>query len=223
MRLVPTCLFLVFSGLLAGCDRSESGPTRSADAGKPPAVSLAAPQTTVPENLSEPAQQKGEPNDAETPIVKKNKTRKLVYTPAAEWNKIPPCTGVLERFVVKHADEDTEDAMLDIERPTKTTAGIDPIVERWRAAFSGPDGAALPDGAFRSETMDVSGLSVTLVDIRGHHKVPGPAPARPGIQLLGAIIDTPVGFWTFKLLGHERTVENNRAAFLEFVRAAKME
>lgn len=226
MRFIASSVLLAATLLLVACEQAADGPALPADAGQPKGAAIRVPGVTepaVPEGLSEPAQQKGEPNDGGANAARKKKPQKLVYAAPAEWVKIPPCMGSVERYVVKHVAEDPEDAILDVERPARTAAGVGSIMDRWRAAFSGPGGTALPDGAFRSETLEVSGLGVTLVEIRGDHKAPGPAPARPGIQLLGAIVDTPAGIWTFKLLGPERTVAGNRDAFLEFVRAVRME
>ncbi len=228
MRFRMCGFILVTSLLVTACERGEEKAISPEEAGRPPRVGIAAPvvsEPTIPENLSEPAKQTGEPANANANanVADKKKPKKLIYTIPAEWTKIPPCAGVAERRVVKHVAEDKEDAMLDVERPIKTPAGASTVVERWREAFSGPGGAALPDGAFRSETLDVGGLAVTLAEIRGYHRVPGPAPARPGIQLLGAIVDTPTGLWSFKLLGPEATVNQNREAFLELVRGAHLE
>jgi hypothetical protein len=212
--------------LMTACERAADKAASPAEAGRPPGVAIDVPVVTkpiIPEGLSEPPRQAGEPNDRDANAARKKKPQKLVYAPPTEWARIPPCTGVLERFVIKHVDGDQEDAILDIDRPTRTVGGAGAVVDRWRAAFSGPDGGALPDGAFRSEALDVSGLSVTLAEIRGHHKAPGPAPARPGVRLFGAVVDTPAGLWAFKLLGPERTVESQRTAFLEFIRAVRME
>lgn len=226
MRAGVSSATLIVAFLMTACERAADKAANPAEAGQPPSVAIEVPVVTepvIPEGLSEPPQQTGEPNDRDANTARKKKPPKLVYAPPADWTKIPPCTGVLERFMVKHVEGDREDAILDIDRPTRTADGAGPVVERWRAAFSGPDGSALPDGAFRSETLEVSGLSVTLAEIRGHHKAPGPAPARPGVQLLGAVVDTPAGLWAFKLLGPERTVESQRTAFLEFIRAVRLE
>lgn len=226
MRFVASGMILLAMLLLTACERTGDAPAAPADTKQPQGATFNVPGLTepaVPEGLSEPPRQKGEPNDRDANAARKKKPQKLVYSAPAEWVKIPACTGGVERYALKHVPEDREDAILDVERPARTAAGVGAIVDRWRAAFSGPGGAALPDGAFRSETLQVSGLDVTLVEIRGEHKAPGPAPARPGMHLLGAIIDTPAGFWAFKLIGPERTVAGHRDAFLEFVRAVRME
>jgi hypothetical protein len=88
-------------------------------------------------------------------------------------------------------------------------------IERWIGQIDQP--AAPPHrGEFSSH-----GLAVTWVEVAGTMKPStvgmGPATARPGSRLLGAVVEGPGGPWFVKAIGPDATIAAARPAFLELL------
>ena len=95
--------------------------------------------------------------------------------------------------------------------------------KRWAGQFHQPGGGD-PVAAMKTREIDVGGLKVTLVEVRGTYAggMGGTAAGqKPGHQLLGAIVAGPDANWFFKLTGPETTVTNQRAAFEGLIRSLK--
>ena len=94
--------------------------------------------------------------------------------------------------------------------------------ERWASQFRQPDGTD-PVEAMHTETIDVGGTSVLLVETTGVYGVDpmsgGSGRAMSHYMLLGAIAQGPDANWFFKFTGPEQTVQGQRDAFLEMVRS----
>jgi hypothetical protein len=91
----------------------------------------------------------------------------------------------------------------------------DANIERWIGQIDAP--AAPPRrGAFSSH-----GLEVTWVEVAGTMKPSsmgmGPATARPGSRLLGAVVEGPGGPWFVKAIGPDATIAAARPAFLDLL------
>lgn len=94
--------------------------------------------------------------------------------------------------------------------------------ERWASQFNQPDGAD-PIAAMSTETIDVNGATVLLVETAGTYGVDpmsgGTGQPLPRYMLLGAIAEGPDANWFFKFTGPEETVRSNESAFQEMVRS----
>lgn len=85
-------------------------------------------------------------------------------------------------------------------------------IDRWIGQIDKP--AAPP----RRESFTAHGLAVSWVEVAGTMKAStvgmGPATARPGSRLLGAVVEGPGGPWFLKAIGPDATVAAARPAFL---------
>jgi len=94
--------------------------------------------------------------------------------------------------------------------------------ERWATQFNQPDGSD-PIAAMRTETIEVNGATVLLVETAGTYGVDpmsgGSGQPLPRYMLLGAIAEGPDANWFFKFTGPEETVRSNESAFQEMVRS----
>lgn len=105
--------------------------------------------------------------------------------------------------------------------------GGDPIsnAQRWGDQFTLADGSPAK-GAMKTETIDVDGHEVFVVEVAGTYKggmtmTMEPAVPKPGYRLLGAVVPGPDANWYFKLTGPDATVACQRDAFLAMVRSMK--
>ncbi len=76
------------------------------------------------------------------------------------------------------------------------------------------------------QTFESNGLRITWVEAEGTLKPSnmgmGPAEARPGSRLLGAVVEGPGGPWFFKAVGPDATLAAQRESFLAMLREAKL-
>ena len=98
---------------------------------------------------------------------------------------------------------------------------VEANIERWYGQFAQPDGGASRDRARRWERR-VGDMKVTLVDVSGTFSggmgpMGGFDEARPGHRMLGAIAESVVGPFFFKLTGPEEIVARWEASFEQFI------
>jgi hypothetical protein len=88
-------------------------------------------------------------------------------------------------------------------------------IERWIEQMDQP--AAPP----KRGSFSAHGLEVSWVDVAGTMKAStvgmGPATAKPGSRLLGAVVEGPGGPWFVKAIGPDATVAAARGAFLDLL------
>ena len=97
--------------------------------------------------------------------------------------------------------------------------GLEANIERWYGQFTQPDGGSTKEKSRRWE-KEVSGLPVTLVDIKGTFNsggMGGGQGPQAGFRMLGAIVQSPAGSFFFKLTGPEATVEGWAASFDQYL------
>jgi hypothetical protein len=95
-------------------------------------------------------------------------------------------------------------------------------IQRWIGQF--PE--AKPDDAKRSQRT-VGGLKQTIVELEGTYSsgMPGSSvPNTPKLQyrLIGAVVETSLGPYFFKLTGPKKTVDAARGAFFSMLDSAKL-
>lgn len=97
--------------------------------------------------------------------------------------------------------------------------GVDANITRWIGQFSNPDGSAV--NAERS-TLE-SPVKTHLVSAEGTFNpgMAGSSPPKEGQKMLGAIAESSVGLFFFKLVGPKATVDANAQAFDSFVKSFK--
>lgn len=104
---------------------------------------------------------------------------------------------------------------------------VEANIERWYGQFLQPDGSATTDRARRWERQ-VGGMKVTLVDISGTFSggmgpMGASAEAKPGHRMLGAILESAIGPFFFKLTGPEEIVERWEGSFEQFIGSIEAE
>lgn len=142
----------------------------------------------------------------------------ITWTAPADWEAVRNPNGMrLATYRVRGTA--TGEASVDIS-VARAGGSSDANIERWLGQFEA-------DPTVRRSDTNISGLPVTLVDIRGTYRgggmMPGPPPEpRPGWTLLAAIVATPAGApYFFKVLGPASAVNQQREAFGALVQSFK--
>ncbi len=104
---------------------------------------------------------------------------------------------------------------------------VEANIERWYGQFVQTDGSASSDRARRWE-RHVGEMKVTLVDISGTFSggmgpITASTEAKPGHRMLGAIAESAVGPFFFKLTGPEEVVARWEASFEQFIGSIRQE
>ena len=141
----------------------------------------------------------------------------IVLTSPAGWQRKPPSSSfVAAEFALAHAEGDDSDARL-----TVSTAGgsVEANVDRWKAQFD-PLTEEKP-----VETVDVAGMSVTIVDLSGDfNDARGPfAPPvqRSGYRMIAAIVPVEGQLYFVKASGPQKTMAEHADAIHEFIRSVQ--
>ena len=97
--------------------------------------------------------------------------------------------------------------------------------ERWADQFTLADGSPARS-AMKTSELSVNGTTVVIVEVAGTYKggmtmTAAPADPKPGYRLLGAVAPGPDANWFFKLTGPDKTVTEQRSAFLAMVKSLK--
>jgi hypothetical protein len=115
-------------------------------------------------------------------------------------------------YRVPAAPNDSEDGEMAVFYFRGEGGSTEANIQRWISQFSD----VLPSEVKRTQ-RNAGGLQQTLVEVEGTYAsgMPGqPASPKPHYRLLGAVIETPVGPYFFKLTGPKKTVESARGAYL---------
>ena len=141
----------------------------------------------------------------------------IVLTAPADWQRKPPSSSfVAAEFALPGAEGDETDARL-----TVSTAGgsVEANVDRWKTQFD-----PLTEEK-QAETVDVAGLSVTIIDLSGDfNDARGPfAPAvqRPDYRLIGAIVPIDGQLHFVKATGPQKTMAAHADAIHRFIQSVR--
>jgi len=139
---------------------------------------------------------------------------KPVWIVPSDWHEVPPAQFLLAEYKIAGANGASADvnvAMLNGEG-----GGVLPNVNRWRAQLGLPQ-VAEPELPTITSPLPLSGSGQgTVVDMTGTNaKTGGKA------RLVGVILPQSGQTWFYKLMGDEQVVEQQKAAFLQFVQSAK--
>ena len=95
----------------------------------------------------------------------------------------------------------------------------DANIARWKSQFTTPDGDAVEP---KSETMEVNGIPIIVVELRGHYArgvgMGTVGTATPDQILLAAIVESTQGNIHIQLYGPAESVSKHRDAYMAFIR-----
>jgi hypothetical protein len=137
----------------------------------------------------------------------------IAWDDPGAWTRLAPSNPArLANYLIRRAGGDSEDAEVSVFYFGPDEGG-DPEdnLDRWLHQFTE---AKKP----RRFTRKVNGMRQTVAEIEGTFVsgMPGgpPGPTKPGFRLHGAIVETPVGLYFFKMTGPRTTVLGARSAFM---------
>jgi hypothetical protein len=94
--------------------------------------------------------------------------------------------------------------------------------QRWAGQFTQPGGGD-PLEVMKTQTVDVRGTKVLLVETTGTYVNTAMSPAdvgeKPNYALLGAVVPGPDANWFFKMTGPQATVQAQREGFLKLLQS----
>jgi hypothetical protein len=186
--------FLVSCGAAACEKRAEPAPVH----GTPPGASVAA-----------PAQPSAGPAAS---------GKKVTWAEPKGWPVLPKQSAMRKAtYVVPRAEGDSEDGELAVFYFGQSGGGsVDANMDRWIQQFSG-----MKKDEIKREQRSINGLLQHTIEIpRGTFAsgMPGaPSAPKSDFALLGAIVETPLGNYFFKLTGPKRTVASARDKFFTFL------
>jgi hypothetical protein len=194
--------------------KAEPGDAKAAhDAKANPHAGMAGAPPTSPHGgmaMAPKAAEPGPPRDV-TPSgeVTEVPLAELQVSLPKEWESSPATSPMrLAQYVIPGPGGDAE---LIVYRFKGGAGGVDANVQRWKGQFAAPEGKSIDDQA-TVEKSEVSGLSVTNVDIRGHYAAavsPG-APEKvdkPDHRMIAAIVEGSGDPFFFKAIGPQKTLD----------------
>ena len=149
----------------------------------------------------------------------------LHYKAPDGWVKEQPSSTMrVAQYKLPKTEGDSEDALLVVYYFGATQGGaVQANIDRWISQMQQPDGSASKDKA-KTETMTVSGLKVTTVDLMGRYT----AEMAPGsgkfydnenYRLRAAVIETPKGNYFLKLVGPAKTMGRWDQAYTDYLKS----
>jgi len=152
----------------------------------------------------------------------------LKFTAPDGWVTLKPSSSMrVAEFSLPKAAGDAEDASLVVYFFGGQGGTAQANIDRWIGQMQQPDGKPSESIAKR-ETLNVGGLSITLVDVPGTYVAemsPGSSDHlnKPGFRLKAGVIDTPGGPYFVKLTGPAKTVDKWTASFTAFLKSLRWE
>jgi hypothetical protein len=146
----------------------------------------------------------------------------LAFPDVEGWTRGQPESSMrAAEYVLPAVEGDTKDATLVVYYFVGGAGGWDANVARWCGQFQQPDGSPSSEVAVHSEA-NVAGRKTPQVEVTGRYvaaAMPGQAERfdEPGWKMIATYLDGADGAWFFKLVGPEKTVDANQAAFRRFL------
>jgi len=141
--------------------------------------------------------------------------REVTWKDPVGWQRLAPSNSMRKAtYKIPAQAKDPEDAEMAVFYFGRDEGGsTEANIQRWVAQF--PE--TKPDAVKRTE-RSANGLKQTLVELEGTYTgsgMPGtPSAPKSSYRLIGAVVETPVGSYFFKMTGPKKTVEAARGAFL---------
>jgi hypothetical protein len=148
----------------------------------------------------------------------------LKSTTPAQWvEEKPTNTFRLKQFKLPKVGEDKEDAlMLVISLGGGSGGSAEDNVKRYKAMFTPPAGKSIDDVA-KVETLKVSGITATYLDVHGTYTAPPfeKMPPKKDYRMLAVYWDSKTGPYFFRIVGPAKTVEHYKKGFDDWVKGFK--
>ena len=198
----PTHLVMAALLLASACSRK---PEPEADTSPRP---VSSPPSSVPQPTVAP------PRPATGP--------EPVWTDPAGWKRLAPTNPMRKAtYKIPAAPSDSEDAEMAVFYFGRDQGGgTDANIERWISQF--PD--VKPADVKRTERT-VNGMKQTMVELEGTYSgsgMPGAATgSKANYRLIGAVVESPVGSYFFKMTGPKKTVESARGSYMTLLDGMK--
>ena len=152
----------------------------------------------------------------------------LTYSAPEGWQAQKPSSAMRKAQFALPGPEGSDAGELVVYYFGKGQGGpVGDNLKRWRAMFVDDDGKPVGDDAVEQQELEVNGLKVTVLDVRGTLQasvMPGVAPTtstHPRQRMLAAIIETPDGPWFIKAVGPQATMEAQHENFMKFIKSVK--
>ncbi len=202
------CIALLLPLLFAGCSQSSEVPKESA-----------ATESAAPDNSANTAMAAAHSSGG---AIKNFGPIKA--TIPSEWMEQTPTSSMRKaQYALPKAEGDPEDGELAVFYFGLGQGGsVEANIDRWIGQISQPDGSSSKDKA-KTSKKEVSGMTVTLVDVSGTYAagMMSAAPPRPGYRMLAAVVETAEGPFFFKLTGPEKTIQKWAQSFDQFIDGLK--
>jgi hypothetical protein len=208
--ILPAVLFLT-----TGCHRDEIKVYRIAkDQGQPqqpaaPALPTDSPNPTLPPGHPDIS---SAPTNA-APLASDSVQAPLTWTTPAGWTEVAPTEMRVASFKVAGANGKQADVSIV---PLPGMAGTDSAnVNRWRGQVGLPE---MTDGELQkaAENVEAGGQPAQLYDLAGQNPASGDA-----TRILGVIQHRDDTAWFYKMTGDADLVEQQKPAFVEFLKSLK--
>jgi hypothetical protein len=138
----------------------------------------------------------------------------------AGWQKVPTSSPMRKAtYRVPAASKDGEDAEMAVFYFKGEGGSTEANIQRWIGQF--PD--SKPSDVKRTQ-RSAGGTTQTIVEVEGTYAsgMPGGAATpKSGYRLIGAVVETPVGPYFFKLTGPKKTVDAARDSFFGMLDSVK--
>jgi hypothetical protein len=201
--------------LAAGCQRDEIKVYRVAK-DQPPQPQQTAP--ALPTDSPNPALPAGHPDISSAPTLaaplpSDSAQAPLIWTTPAGWTEVPPSEMRVASFKVSGTSGKLADVSIV---PLPGMAGTDAgNVNRWRGQVGLPN--ATDDELKKSaENVEAGGQPAQLYDIAGQNPTSGDT-----TRILGVIQHRDDMAWFYKMTGDADLVEQQKPAFVEFLKSLK--
>lgn len=237
LRLSLVCVSMV-SAAIVGCGPNPGAAPQAGSTVTPAPSSTAAPDAKPADEVAKPADDKESGTkstdektaDGQATQDAKQETKSAIPTELkldgisfmvpASWKRVePPTSRIVEaEFTLPRAEGDEFDGRL-----TLMAAGgdNDANIARWTGEFN-----QQPGQGPKIDTMKVSGVEATTVDIRGEWKGSSfaPMPPRADYRMLSVIMPfTERNSFYVKFTGPRETVAKHEEAYRDFVKSARIQ
>jgi hypothetical protein len=147
----------------------------------------------------------------------------------ANWVREKPASNLrhAQFRILKEKDEKYDGEMIIFHFPGGQGGGVNENLERWKKMFYPPKGKTIEEVA-KVEKFKVSEVPTTMLDIHGTFKFKktpmtpdNQAELRPEHRMLAVYFDSKNGPYFIRFIGPEKTVEQNRKGFEDWVKGFK--
>jgi hypothetical protein len=152
--------------------------------------------------------------------------RGLTFEVPASWKSSKPSSNMRRAEIkIDPAKGDENPAELVVFAFPGGAGSVEANIQRWRSQFKDADGNP---PKVESKTVKGSNVEVTRVETAGHYypsQFPGrpKEPDQPHYRLLGAIVQSKTTGYFLKMVGPDKTMKDNRAAFDAMLSSLKLD